>query len=91
MVALVKDTIADEELRHEPPQKLLVINRCTLGVFLSFKIPLHLMKPGLFCYLFGLKIAAMCRFVQFLDNNPGSLVVPFDFEHRRHRSSVSAN
>ena len=45
MVTLVKDAIADEELRREPPQKLLVINRCTLGVFLSFKVPLHFMIP----------------------------------------------
>ena len=31
MVTLVKNVIADEELRRESPQKLLVINRCTLG------------------------------------------------------------
>ena len=59
MITLVKDAIADEEIRREPPQKLLIINRCTLGVFLSFKIPLHLMKPGLICYLFSLDATTM--------------------------------
>ena len=86
MVALVKNAIDDEELCHEPPQKLLVINRCALGVLLSFKIPFHLMKLGFICYLSSLNIATMCRFFQPLNGNSGSLVVPINFEHRRHRS-----
>ena len=59
MVTLVQNTIADEELRSEPPQKLLIINKSTLRVFLRLKIPFHLMKPGFIRYLFSLNITAM--------------------------------
>ena len=86
MVTLVKDTITDEELRREPPQKLFIINRCTLGVFLSLKIPFYLVKLGFICYLFSLNVTTMCGFVQPLDGDLGSFIVPPDFEHRRHGS-----
>ena len=72
MITLVEDTITDEELHNESPQKLLIINRFTLGVLLSLKVPLHLMIPRFFCYLFSLEIAAMCMFIQFPDNDPGA-------------------
>ena len=83
MVALVKDTIADEELHREPPQKLLVINTCTLRVFLSLKVPFHLMKLGFICYLFSLNVTAMCEFIQPFDGNLGSFIIPPDLEPDR--------
>ena len=59
MVSLVENAIAEEELCSKSSQKLFVIDGCTLGVFLSFQVPLHLMIPGFLGYLFGLKIAAV--------------------------------
>ena len=56
MVTFIKDTIADEELRSEPSQKLLIINRCPLRVFLGLKVPLYLVKPGFIYYLFSLNV-----------------------------------
>ena len=63
MVTLMEDSITDEELRSEPSQKLLIINRCPLGVFLSLKIPLYLVKLRFICYLLSLNVAAMCGFI----------------------------
>ena len=59
MITLIKDTITDQEFRSEPSQELLIINRCTLGVLLSLKIPLYLVKPGFICYLLSLNVIAM--------------------------------
>ena len=81
MVRLVKDAIADEELRSEPPQKLLIINRCTLGLLLSFKIPLHFMKPRFVCYFLIINLIVVCWFIQPLDSDSGSFIVPLDLEH----------
>ena len=86
MVTLIEDSITYEELCSEPSQKLLIINRCPLGVFLSLKIPLYLVKLGFIYYLFSLNVAAVCGFIQPLNGNLGSLIVPLDLEHRRHGS-----
>ena len=86
MVTLIKNPITDEELRSETSQKLLIINRRTLGVLLGLKIPLYLVKPGFICHFFGLNVTSMCGFVQPLNGNLGSFIVPPDFEHGRHGS-----
>ena len=66
MVTLIEDPIAKKELRSEPYHKLLIINKCPFGVFLSLKIPLYLVEPGFIYYLFSLNIATMCGFVNLL-------------------------
>ena len=38
MVSFVKNVIAEEELYREPSQKLLIINRFPLGVFLNLTL-----------------------------------------------------
>ena len=86
MVPFVEDAVADEELRSESPLKLLIINRCALRVVLSRKIPLYLVELGFICQLFSLNVTTMCGFVQPLNGDSGSLVVPPDLEHRRHPS-----
>ena len=86
MIALIEDSIIDEEFCSKPSQQLLIINRCLLGVFLSLEIPLYLMKPGFICYLFSFDVSVMCGFVQPLNGNLRSFIVPPDFEHRRHGS-----
>ena len=79
MVTLIENTVTDEELRSESSQKLLIINKCPLGVFLSLKIPLYLMKPGFLLHLSNLNVKAMCGFVQPLNGNLGSFIVPPNF------------
>ena len=63
MVALVEDSIAEEELCGEPSQKLFIIDRCPLGIFLSLEIPFHFMKPRFICYLFSVNLIAVCWFI----------------------------
>ena len=82
MVALVEDSINEEELCGEPSQKLLIIDRCPLRIFLNLEIPFHFMKPSFVCYSFSVGLVAVCYLIQPLDSDSGSLVVPFDFEHR---------
>ena len=91
MVTLIEDPITDEELCSEPSQKLLIINKCTLSVFLSLKIPLYLVKPGFICYLFSLNVTPMCGFIQPLNGNLGSFIVPHDLNIEDMVASASAN
>ena len=86
MVTLIEDSITDEKLRSKPSQKLLIINRYPLGVFLNLEIPFDFMKPGLFHYFFGINLMTVRRFVHSLDGNLGSLVIPVKFKHGRHCS-----
>src|ERR1051325_10882534 len=83
MIALVQDVVAEEEFGGKSSQELLIIDRCPYGVFLSLKIPLHIVEPR---FLFCIKLITVCRFVKFLNDDLGSLVVPSDLEHRRHSS-----
>ena len=84
MVALVDDSITKEEFRGEPSQKFLIIDRCPFGILLSLEIPFDFVKPGYVCHFFDVDLTAVYGFVQPLDGDPGSFIVPPDFEHRRH-------
>src|ERR1044072_717295 len=83
MIAFVQDVVAEEEFGCKPSQKLLIVDRCPCGIFLSLKIPLHVVVPR---FLFCIKFTTVCRFVKPLNDDPGSLVVPSNFKHRRHSS-----
>ena len=86
MVALVEDSITEEEFRGEPSHKLLIIDRRPLRILLSLKIHFQFVELRFFCYLFRVNIIAVCWFIQPLNGDLGSFVVPPDFEHRRHGS-----
>ena len=81
MVSLVQDAVAKEKLGCEPSQEFLIIDRGTFRVFLSFQISLHFVVPRLLSHQFSFEITTVCRFVQFPDDDPGSLIVPLDLEH----------
>src|ERR1043165_9114867 len=83
MIALVQDAVAEEEFGCKSSYELLIINRCPCGIFLSLKIPLHVVVPR---FLFCVKLITIRWFVKPLNDDLGSLVVPSDFEHRRHSS-----
>src|ERR1044072_8394098 len=83
MVAVVQDAVAEEEFGCKPSHELLIIDRCPCGIFLSLKIPLHIVVPR---FLFCVKLITIRRFVKLLNDNQGSLVVPSNLEHRRHSS-----
>ena len=91
MVTLIKDPIANEELRSESPQKFLIINRYTLGVLLSLKIPFYLVKPGFIRYLFSLNVTIMCGFFQPLDGNLGASLSHLTLDIEDMVSSASSN
>ena len=82
MVALVEDSIIEEELCGEPSQKLLIIDRRPFGIFLSLKIHFYFMKPGFVYYLFSVNLIAVHWFIQPLNSDLRSLVVPLDLEYR---------
>ena len=86
MVALIEDSITDEELFNKTSQKLLIIDRCPFGILLNLEIPFNFMKPGFVCHFFSINLAAVCWFVQPLNSDLGSVVVPPNLEHRRHGS-----
>src|ERR1051325_4051616 len=83
MIALVQDVVAEEEFGCKSSHELLIIDRCPYGIFLSLKIPLHVVVPR---FLFCVKLITICWFVKLFNNDLGSLVVPSDLEHRRHSS-----
>src|ERR1043165_8651562 len=83
MIALLQDVVAEEEFGCKSSQELFIINRCPCGIFLSLKIPLHVVVPR---FLFCVKLITIRWFVKPLNDDLGSLVVPPNLEHRRHSS-----
>src|ERR1044072_3185406 len=83
MIALVQDVVAEEEFGCKSSHEFLIIDRCPCGIFLSLKIPLHVVVPRL---LFCVKLTTIRWFVKPLNDDLGSLIVPSNFEHRRHSS-----
>ena len=82
MVALVEDSITEEEICGEPSQKLLIIDRRPIRILLNLKIPFHFVEPSFVCYLFSVNLTVVCWFIQYLNSDLRSLVVPYDLEHR---------
>src|ERR1044072_2225795 len=83
MIALVQDAVAEEEFGRKSSHELLIIDRCPCGIFLSLKIPFYVVVPR---FLFCVKLVTICWFVKLLDDDLGTLVVPSDFDYRRHSS-----
>src|ERR1043165_7016797 len=83
MIALVQDAIAEEEFGCKPSHELLIIDRCPCGIFLSLKIPLHVVVPR---FLFCVKLITIRWFVKPLNDDLGSLVIPSNLEHGRPSS-----
>src|ERR1044072_2806934 len=83
MTALVQDAVAEEEFGCKSSHEFLISDRCPCGIFLSLKIPLHVVIPR---FLFCVQLTAIRWFVKLLNDDLGSLVVPSDLEHRRHSS-----
>src|ERR1044072_3137777 len=83
MIALVQDAVAEEEFGRKSSHEFLIIDRCPCGIFLSLKIPLHVVVPRV---LFCVKLITVSWLVKPLDDDLGSLVVPPNLEHRRHSS-----
>src|ERR1051325_9320671 len=83
VIALVQDAVVEKEFGCESSQELSIIDRCPCGIFLSLKIPLHVVVPR---FLFCIKFTTVCWFIEPLNDDLGSLVVPSDFEHRCHGS-----
>src|ERR1044072_1428378 len=83
MIALVQDAVAEEEFGCKHSHELLIIERCPCGIFLSLKIPLHVVVPR---FLFCVELITIRWFFKLLNDNQGSLVVPSNLEHRRHSS-----
>src|ERR1043165_4380998 len=75
--------MAEKKCRYKSSQNLLIIDRFPCGIFLSLKIPLHVVVPR---FLFCVKLITVCWFVKPLNDDLGSLVVPPNLEHRRHSS-----
>src|ERR1044072_1217511 len=83
MIALVQDAVAEKEFGCKSSHEFLIIDRCPCGIFLSLKIPLHVVVPR---FLFCIKFTTIRWFVKPFNDDLGSLVVPPNLEHRRHSS-----
>src|ERR1044072_6984832 len=83
MIALVQDVVAEEEFGCKSSHEFLIVDRCPCGIFLSLKIPLHVVVPR---FLFCVKLITICWFVKPLNDDLGSLGVLFDLEHSRRSS-----
>ena len=72
MIALVEDSITEEELYGEPSQKLLIIDRRTLGILLDLEIPLNFMEPRLIHYFFSIDLVTVRWFIHTFNGDMGN-------------------